>query len=206
MASVRSLVHASCVVLILTAAAVKSHAQTPTRTEQPTKPAHTSEGLVFAINNIRVNQETLFIQYAVQNTTNLRQYIILFGSGQASTENGLFGSFSQMTGISHCAFRAERDDLALAQCKNGVNNTNGGAANIENYTYIEPGDIAEASISYSFRLMNEAALQQAKTASFRLMAFARTASCNQDSLSDPAKTASQPRVVNINFAFLPLQN
>jgi hypothetical protein len=205
MLSVGSLVRASCVALILTAASGTFPAQTPTRTAQTAKSAHTSEGLVFAINSIRVNRAMLFIQYAVQNTTNVRQYIILFGSGQASTENGLFGSFSQLAGISHCLFRAERDDVSLEQCKNGVNNTNGGAANIENYTYIEPGDVAEASITYTFG-GNEPALQQAKSASFRLMAFARTASEKQDAFSDQGKTASPPRVVNINFAFVPLQN
>jgi hypothetical protein len=85
------------------------------------------------------------------------------------------------------------------------NSGTGGGANIENYTYIEPGEIAEASMEYGF-FTDESTLRQAKTASFKFLALVRTASSNPDALSDPGKTATPARVVNINFAFVPLQN
>jgi hypothetical protein len=223
MKSVQSLTHASCVALILVVASTMLHAQTVARTAQPVappasaaaanpaKPAHGSEGLVFAINSIRVNRESLFIQYAVQNTTNQRQYIILYGSGSASTDNGLFGRIRWVVGtpivngIAYCAMDSGDDSKALQDCRAGTGfNHNGGGSNIENFTYIEPGDIAEASMAYNFN--DASALQQAKATSFKFMALVRTASSSQDALSDPGKTASPPRVVNINFAFVPLQN
>lgn len=176
-------------------------------------PQHETDGLVFAIANVRLAPNGRFVvEYAVQNVSKVRKYLILFGSNVASVDSGVVGNVdpSAIEGIAHCAMRQGLPDAeALQHCKKGDGeNSNGGGKNIDNYTYIEPSDVAAASISYYVYASNDQAqLQQAKTANFSLRALVRDAKPSANSLSDSSSedAAGPAHVLTVNFAFVPIQ-
>lgn len=170
------------------------------------KASRTSDGLQFAINRVNIDQQgSLTIQYAVENTTKSRQYLMLFGATSAALDSGETGNAdnSKISGLSHCFFYSSGDADSLIGCKNANNgsNSNRGGTNLENYTYIEPGELAQASISY---MMGFGHGQSAKTASFTFKALLVTAPVDSPEIEDPSKAIQHARIVNINFPFVPI--
>jgi hypothetical protein len=162
------------------------------------KPAHAADGLVFAINSIHADGQRLSISYAIQNTTKFRKYILLYGSTRVSTDDGEFGRVidDRVVGITHCTmYNGNFDDnTVLSRCRDGD------AKKLDNYTYVEPGDVVSAGIAYSLDR------QQPKSVSFKFMALVRTASANMDELADAAaeRAVGPAHVINVNFPFVPL--
>jgi hypothetical protein len=167
------------------------------------KPNYESGGLVFAINRVVVDKHgNLTVQYVVQNTTNVRKYIILYGSNLVALNNGQFLNIdnSNIMGIGHCRFLG-KDSQSLKECleEQSYSNPNGGGKNIENFTKIEPGRIAQASIRYMGSMSKSG---NATEASFTFMALVCSKQQNIDPLLDTKNNNSFTPLETVNYDFV----
>jgi hypothetical protein len=160
-----------------------------------TTKAYQSSGLRASINRINTDNRGVSIQFVVENTTNVRQYVMLYGSFEASLDTGAVGR-NEVTGLEFCDSWTNPDSATLSRCLEGK------AKEINNFSYIEPGEFTTALFHYN---VNGSAA--ANTISFSFKAIVRTAVGDADQLGGggTSKAAGAPRVVNINFPLIPLK-
>jgi hypothetical protein len=163
----------------------------------PKRPTHESSGIRVAINSMKIHGPYIEIQFAIQNITKMRQYLIVYGPRDIATDSGSSGNSTNITGIEHCPFYQQNSD-GLKNCRDNV------AKDINNFTYIEPGEFTTLNLQYQFTDQN---YRYSNTVSFSLLMLARAASGDVDALSaaEAAKTIGAARVININFPLMPLK-
>jgi hypothetical protein len=158
------------------------------------RPAFQSSGLQLSINNVGVQgYHDIVAQVVVLNATKLRQYLLVFGSHTAALDTGKIGELNGVSGINACYLNGSNDQMIYDRCKDTM-------ANVNYYTYIEPGETAAVSLKFGYNDVDKAA----KTISFSFKAIVRTAVGDADPLADPSKGLSPPRVVNINLPLIPI--
>jgi hypothetical protein len=156
---------------------------------------HISDGLQVAINKIAVNNQRIIVELIIKNATKNRIYVQMYGATQVATDNGVSGVVEDVVGIPYCDLSEEiTDNLSHCQQQN--------EQNINDYTYIEPGEFTTASLP----MIMSGDLSSATAISFAFDAFVRSAPPNYDDLdpSDAAQQLSPPHLVMLNFPLVPL--
>jgi hypothetical protein len=192
----RNAVKLASLFAVLSAHSHSSLAQTatPPATLPDARPAFQSSGLQASINSVGVQGgREITVQMVLKNATQFRQYLLVFGSRSAALDTGKLGDLGDVSGINVCNLNGGNDQIIYDRCKETI-------ANVNYYTYIEPGESAAVSMKYGFSDIDKAA----KTISFSFKAIVRTAAADPDPLADLSKGLSQPRVVIINLPLIPI--
>lgn len=154
-----------------------------------------TSGFKFVINGIKTLRDRVVVQVVVQNTNKTRQYLIVYTRAVA-LDSGAVGEIFDISGMAHCPGSWSSTEAALKACREGIGRQLG------DYTYIEPGDFASVSFTFgNFR----GDVATGRNISFNLIALARTGAPQQDpTAAVEEKSVSAPRVINANFALVPI--
>lgn len=179
-------------------APVFAQSTAPTSAPAPVKRiSHESAGIEVALAEPpSVNNNKAVLTLVVKNTTQVRQYLMVFGSQQATADGGLSADNMYVKGMPSCGQGAGTDAAAVQSCLNNTKDLN-------DYTYLEPGDLATVELEYLFGDN----VASSNWVSFAFKAIVRSAKASSTSLgsSEDEGSVSPPRIIIVNFPLTPLK-
>ena len=180
--------------VVLTAFSGNVAAQTANNME-----ANDGSGLQVSVGKIsKSGNDRVSVQLMLKNTAEQRGYLLVFGASRLATDTGQVGELPNnaeaVVGINSCT-RDGDDARAYKNCLNGK------GEDLNNYSYIEPGQFTTVSLTYG----GISKLDVANSISFAFKAIARMALNGQDPLSADSQKTTPPKAINVNLPMLPLK-
>ena len=161
--------------------------------------ANDASGLQVSVGKIsKSGNDKVSVQLMLKNTAKQRVYLLVFGASRLATDTGQVGELPNnaeaVVGINSCS-RDGDDARAYKNCLTEK------GEDLNNYSYIEPGQFTTVSMTY--RGINK--LDVANSISFAFKAIARMSLSGEDPLSADSQKVSAPKTINVNLPMLPLK-